>query len=252
MLMSPSLKRLILPVFALLSAVVAHGAETPEQIKLEQIRARIPGANNAELRATPIKGIYEVQRGAELAYVTEDGRYGLVGDLYRLTDNNNLTASRRNEVRRKMMGEVPESSMLVFAPKDPKGVKYTVNVFTDVDCTYCRTLHKQISEYNKLGIRVRYLSYPRSGPNTESWTKAEQVWCSADAKSELTHAKTGAQPLGAVCAVNPVAAQYALGQAINLSGTPAIVTQYGDMIEGYLPPAALLKELQNEAKLASN
>jgi thiol:disulfide interchange protein DsbC len=246
MLMSPALKLLLLPALALLSTV-AHADDT-----LDQIKARIPGAKNAELRATPIKGIYEVQRGAELAYVTEDGRYGLVGDLYRLADNNNLTASRRNEVRRKLIADVPESSMLVFAPKDPKDLKYTVNVFTDVDCTYCRALHKQMGEYNKLGIRVRYLSFPRSGPNTDSWTKAEQVWCSADAKSELTHAKTGAQPLGAVCAVNPIASQYALGQAMNVSGTPAIVTQYGDLIEGYLPPTALLKELQDEAKLVAN
>ena len=247
MLMPPSLKRLLLPALALLSATLPMALPAAET--LEQIKARIPGAKNAELRATPVTGIYELQRGAELVYVTEDGRYGLVGDLYRLADNNNLTAARRNEVRRKLMADVPESSMLVFAPKE---VKYTVNVFTDVDCTYCRALHKQIAEYNKLGIRVRYLSYPRSGPNSESWTKAEQVWCSADAKTELTHAKTGAQPLGAVCAVNPVATQYALGQAMNVSGTPAIVTQYGDMIEGYLPPAALLKELQDEARLLAN
>jgi thiol:disulfide interchange protein DsbC len=253
--MTPSLKHLLLPAIALLSGalpmalpMVAQAEET-----LEQIKARIPGAKNAELRVTPIKGVYEVQRGAELAYVTEDGRYGLVGDLYRLADNTNLTAVRRNDVRRKLLADVPETSMLVFAPKGgAKDTKYTINVFTDVDCTYCRALHKQMDEYNRLGIRVRYLSFPRSGPDSESWIKAEQVWCAKDPKAELTSAKLGAKPLGAVCAVNPVAAQYALGQSINISGTPAIVTQYGDIIEGYLPPAALLKELQDEAKLAAN
>ena len=47
--------------------------------------------------------------------------------------------------------------MLVFSPKDPK---YTITVFTDIDCGYCRRLHSQIAEYNRLGIRVRYLFYP--------------------------------------------------------------------------------------------
>ncbi len=70
---------------------------------------------------------------------------------------------------------VPESSMVVFAPAAPK---YTVTVFTDVDCQYCRALHKQIAEYNRLGVKVRYMFYPRTGPNTASWSKAEQVWCS--------------------------------------------------------------------------
>ena len=51
--------------------------------------------------------------------------------------------------------------MLVFGPQDPK---YTVTVFTDVDCAYCRQLHSQIADYNRLGIRVRYLFYPRTGP----------------------------------------------------------------------------------------
>ena len=53
--------------------------------------------------------------------------------------------------------------MLIFGPRDPK---YTVTVFTDVDCAYCRKLHSQIAEYNRLGVRVRYMFYPRSGPNT--------------------------------------------------------------------------------------
>ena len=53
--------------------------------------------------------------------------------------------------------------MLIFGPKD---AKYTVTVFTDVDCAFCRKLHSQIADYNRLGIRVRYLLYPRTGPNT--------------------------------------------------------------------------------------
>jgi thiol:disulfide interchange protein DsbC len=225
---------------------------------LEQVAARIAGAKASELRATPIKGIYEYQRGAELAYVTEDGRYAFTGDLYQLSGgsaqdnknkgNVNLTTARRQEVRRNLIAAVPEASMLVFAPKDPK---YTVTVFTDVDCQYCRALHRQIADYNKLGIRVRYLSYPRTGPATESWTKAEQVWCAVDRNAALTRAKQGEPTSGAVCASNPVASHYALGKMLQISGTPAIVTQYGEMIEGYASPADLLKELQGEAQLAA-
>ena len=41
-------------------------------------------------------------------------------------------------------------------------------------------------------MRVRYLFYPRTGPNTPSWTKAEQVWCSPNRNDALTRAKLGA------------------------------------------------------------
>ena len=92
--------------------------------------------------------------------------------------------------------------MLIFGPKDPR---YTVTVFTDVDCAYCRRLHSQIAEYNRLGIRVRYLFYPRSGPNTDSWTKAEEVWCSDNRNDALTRAKLGEELKAKPCAGNPVA-----------------------------------------------
>jgi thiol:disulfide interchange protein DsbC len=143
-------------------------------------------------------------------------------------------------VRSKLIGAIPESEMLVFGPRDPK---YTVTVFTDVDCAYCRQLHSQIAEYNQLGIRVRYLFFPRTGPNTPSWTKAEQVWCSSNRNEALTLAKRGA-PLTAKVCPNPVAKHYALGQDFALQGTPAIVLGDGELISGYETPVELAKYLQ--------
>jgi thiol:disulfide interchange protein DsbC len=148
-------------------------------------------------------------------------------------------------MRVKMISAIPESQMVIFGPKDPK---YTVTVFTDVDCGYCRKLHSQIANYNRLGVRVRYLFYPRTGPNTESWTKAEQVWCSENRNDALTRAKLD-QPLQAKpCANNPVARDYALGKSFGVTGTPSIVTSDGELIGGYLPPAELLQELKSIQK----
>ena len=132
--------------------------------------------------------------------------------------------------------------MLIFGPKDPK---YTVTVFTDVDCGYCRKLHSQIADYNRLGVRVRYLLYPRTGPNTSSWTKAEQVWCSSDRNDALTRAKLGQELPAKPCSNNPVARSYALGQDFALDGTPAIVLTNGAMLPGYVPPDVLLKQLKD-------
>lgn len=231
-------------------AGTAWAATTAEASSLEVIAAKIPGAKPTDLRATPIPGIYEFRRGAELAYVTADGRYAFAGDLYQLADNTNLSDVRRRELRRALVGAVAESGMVVFSPRDPKDVKYTVTVFTDLDCTYCRTLHKQIDEYNRLGIRVRYVAFPRSGPATASWTRAEQVWCAADRNAMLTRGKQSemyATLPGKTCSPNPVAEHYALGKAIGLTGTPGILTESGELLAGYLPPKDLLAELKNEA-----
>jgi len=181
-------------------------------------------------------------RGPYPRYVTADGKYAFTGDLVELASNSNLTEQHRRELRVKAIDAFPESEMLIFGPKDSK---YTVTVFTDVDCPYCRKLHSQIGVYNRLGIRVRYLLYPRTGPNTEAWTKAEQVWCSPDRNAALTRAKLGEQLQAKPCANNPVARSYALGQDLALEGTPAIVMTNGEMLPGYVPPDVLAAHLKD-------
>jgi thiol:disulfide interchange protein DsbC len=207
-----------------------------------EIAAHIPGARADELRATAVPGIYELTRGADIVYVTADGKYAFTGDLVELASNSNLTEQHRRELRVKAVAAFPEDDMLVFGPKD---TKYTVTVFTDVDCPYCRKLHSQIATYNRLGIRVRYLLYPRTGPNTEAWTKAEQVWCSPDRNAALTLAKLGQELKSKPCPNNPVARSYALGQDFALEGTPAIIMPNGEMLPGYVPPDVLAQHLKD-------
>ena len=227
-------------LLGLLSTLSANAAEAPPDPRVA-IAARIPGATPDQLRATPIPNIYELSRGADVAYVTSDGKYAFSGDLIDLPQNKDLTEEHKRDIRLKEIDAIPESEMVIFGPKE---ARYTVTVFTDVDCAYCRALHGQIADYNRMGIRVRYLFYPRTGPNTSSWTKAEQVWCSDNRNDALTRAKLD-QPLQAKpCANNPVARDYALGKSFGLEGTPSIVTPAGELIGGYLPPVELLQELK--------
>jgi thiol:disulfide interchange protein DsbC len=224
-------------------AAEPEGAQAPAEVA-----SHIPGAKADELRPSPIKGIYEYTRGTEIAYVTADGKYAINGDLYDIAKDNNLSEAHRRELRAQMIAAFPESQMLIFGPRE---AKYTVTVFTDVDCGFCRKLHSQMAEYNRLGIRVRYLLYPRTGPNTSSWTKAEQVWCSPDRNDALTRAKLGQDLKTKPCTDNPVAHSYKLGQDFALQGTPAIITSDGELLGGYEPPDVLVKSLQDAAKEAA-
>jgi thiol:disulfide interchange protein DsbC len=221
------------------TATDPHAAADPRVTLAKQL----PGAKPEDLRPSPIPGVYEWTNGAEIAYVSSDGKFAIDGDLYDLAKKDDLTEARRRDVRAKLLSEIPESDMLVFSPP-AKDVKYTVTVFTDVDCGYCRKLHSQIADYNRLGIRVRYLFFPRTGPGTESWAKAEQVWCSADRNDALTRAKRGETIAAKPCGPNPVARDYELGKDFGVRGTPAIVLANGNMVDGYLPPPLLVKEVK--------
>lgn len=241
--------RLALTALLLVAALApAAAAESPRggaspgarDVRAELAR-RFPGAKPADFRPSQVAGIYEYAQGADILYVSADGKYAFVGDLFDVAKESNLSEARRREARRQLMSAVPESQMLVFSPKQPR---YTVTVFTDIDCGYCRKLHGEIARYNELGIRVRYLFYPRTGPDSESWDKAVAVWCSPDRNDSLTRAKRGETIRTAKCAGSPVARDFELGQEMGLQGTPAIVLASGEMLPGYVPPAMLARRLE--------
>jgi thiol:disulfide interchange protein DsbC len=233
----------LLATLAVVTAPFTVSAQVKQPVDPRvEVAAKIPGAKPDELKVTPIPGVYELTRGGDIAYVSSDGKYAITGDLYDMASEENLTEKTRRIERTKLISAVPESQMVVFTPKDPK---YTVTVFTDVDCTYCRKLHSQIVEYNRLGIKVRYMAYPRTGPDTESWERAEQVWCASNRGEALTRAKHGEDLAGPKqCAGSPVAREYAIGQEVGVRGTPAIVLESGELLPGYLPPAMLAKHLR--------
>ena len=234
------------------AAVLAQSNSTPpasaSTSKKDDPRAvivkKIDGLKLEDVRLTPINGVFEITRGAQISYVSSDGRYVIMGadfGMYDIESDTDLTENRRRSIRNGLLGTIPESEMIVFSPKDPK---YTITVFTDIDCGYCRRLHSQIAEYNKLGIRVRYLFYPRSGPDTESWHKAEQVWCSANRNEALTRAKRDEAIKAPNCPADVVARDWELGHKLAVEGTPSIVLPSGEMLGGYAPPAQLARYLK--------
>jgi thiol:disulfide interchange protein DsbC len=216
----------------------------PPEVRTRVV-SKLQGVKPSDVSSSPIPGLYEVTMGGLVAYVTEDGKFLVSGDVYDLDSQTNLTAARRNTARAKALAAAREDDMIIFSPANPK---MTVTVFTDVDCGYCRKFHSQIAEYNKAGIRVRYMSYPRTGPGTASWAKSESVWCAADRKDALTRAKRDEAVKSKSCGDAVIKAQYELGEDLGVEGTPAIFTTTGDYVGGYLPPAQLVQTIQETEK----
>jgi len=214
------------------------------------IAQKFPGVKPEEVRPSPLPGIFEVSMGADTAYVSADGKFLINGDLYDIDSRTNLTESGRSTMRRQTLSKLDERDMIIFSPA---AAKHTITVFTDVECSYCRRMHSEIEQINKLGVRVRYMAYPRAGPGSEDWRKMEAVWCSKDRKTAITQAKAGTDVKSPTCGTTPVAKQYALGERMGVNGTPAVFTDSGDYIGGYLPPEKLLEQLQAlDNKVAKN
>ena len=212
--------------------------------ELEQVREKVTGLfaeiEPQHIMASPIDGWYMIRKGATIAYISGDGRYLLQGDLIDLDLQVNLSEASRDEARRAMMSEIPHEHMIIFSPDE---VKYSISVFTDIDCTYCRRLHSQINEYLAEGIEVRYLLYPRNGPRSTSWVTAEQIWCSDNRNEALTLAKLDQKFQTRECDASMVSSHYLMGQDVGLQGTPAIVFENGHLVSGYVPAQRLSEQL---------
>ena len=134
--------------------------------------------------------------------------------------------------------------MIIFSPKgETKGIAYA---FTDVDCGYCRKLHREVPAMNELGIEVRYLAFPRGGRKSSVFAKMANAWCATDRQQALADLKAGktiSVPIsGDQNACNKmIEDQYQLGLQLGINGTPAMVLKNGLIIPGYRPAADIAR-----------
>ena len=210
---------------------------------LSRLQTALNGEKPDSIQPTAIAGLYEVVVGGQVLYLSADGRFVVQGDILDLDSHANLTDSRRGELRSKVIDAIDEKDMVVFSPEGP--VRHTVTVFTDVDCGYCRKMHSQMAAYNKEGIKIRYLLFPREGIGSESYNKAVAVWCADNRQEAMTKAKRG-ENIGNKTCNNPVKAQYELGQKLGVRGTPSLILDNGEMIPGYVPPTQLAQLLAQD------
>lgn len=219
-------------------ATMATAGEPADKAVTDTLRKMLDeptmGLKVATVETSVIPGLYEVQfESGPVVYATASGEYMILGDLFSVGVDGytNLTEKRRDGERAEKLASVATKDMIIFPAEGETRAHLTV--FTDVTCFYCQKLHREVPELNKRGVEVRYLAYPRSGPGTPGFNQLVTAWCSSDRQTAITRLKNKESVPDATCADNPVQAQYELGQALGVRGTPALVTEGGTLIPGY-------------------
>lgn len=187
---------------------------------------------------TTMPNMFWVKAEGLPAFFTDNtGQYIVQGDIIKVgnAQPEHISADLQAQETKATLASIDKKDMIIFPAKgSSKGAIY---VFTDADCGYCRKLHSEIDEINSLGIEIRYLPWPRS---EQTFPIMESIWCSSDRQKAITDAKNG-EPVNAPACENPVRRIHDLGMALGINGTPAIFTESGQQIGGYLPPEQLLK-----------
>jgi thiol:disulfide interchange protein DsbC len=236
--MQKVIKVLIVSLFGL----VLSDVNADEAAIRQAMSTSMPSVKVDSVKPAVVKGLFEVVVGANIYYVSEDGKYLLQGRLVDVAARKDLTEEKLNVTRKLAIEKMGQANMIIFKPKI---TKYTVTIFTDIDCGYCRKLHSEIDQYLAQGITIQYLFFPRAGKGSDSYNKAVSVWCAEDRNAALTAAKKDQKLTEKTCD-NPIDKHMQLAAEFDVKGTPMIISENGNVYPGYLPAKQLVEALENE------
>lgn len=233
------LKSLLIVLALLSNNVFANKADI-----IKSLSPYYTDINEQNILSTSVQGLYEIvvkEPKPDVLYISKEGRYLFQGEIIDLQTHTNLTQQLLHGLSKELLDSTLDKNKIIYKADNEK---YVINIFTDVDCPYCRKLHRDIGALNALGITVKYMAFPRSGVNTESYYRSVSVWCADDKKHAMNQAKMQAEIPAINCGNSPVIDHLVLAKKLNVVGTPTIFFENGDHIPGYLKPASLLQEMQ--------
>ncbi|MEZ8143704.1 bifunctional protein-disulfide isomerase/oxidoreductase DsbC [Enterovibrio norvegicus FF-33] len=230
------------------SALFSFGAQAVEgadKAAISDVLAQYR-LNIESIEASPVEGLFEVITNGGVVYANKDGSYFIYGQLFHTNEKEsiNLTEIAQAKRNKKLFDAAGVEKELIVYPA--KNEKHIVNVYTDTTCGYCMKLHREMQDYNDLGITVRYLAFPRSGERSPNMEQMSAIWCADDRAVAMNAAKAGDFNKETDACNDLVRRHMALGTSMGVSGTPAIMLQDGTMLSGYLPAPKLLEVLQQK------
>lgn len=225
------------------SAKATTSADTSDAAIRRLIQAINPKSVVKAVHDSPLPGFKTVIADGTVLYVTSDARYVMYGVLLDTKEQRNLTDAYLAEAHVDLLGTIPAQNKLTFTPKDPK---YTITVFTDVTCGYCKKLHSEIQSYLDAGIRVDYVPWAREGQTSATAQHMRDVWCAKNPQQAFTDAigdklPEQSKPCKAAEGLDVIAD---LGEKLQIEGTPAVYDAHGNKLGGYLDAPSMLAKLQ--------
>ena len=120
-----------------------------------------------------------------------------------------------------------EAQLITYPAKTVE--KAVIYVATDVNCPYCRLLHKQMSSLNKKGVTVKTIGYPIY---EESPEQMRGIWCQGSdegRRKALDKAMLQGKmtPAPATCKANGVTGNREKAAGLAVMATPAIYREDG-------------------------
>lgn len=228
----PLLKKALLGIsFATLLATSLASA-TEADIRKAAAEMLPPGVKVDQVSKSPIQGLFEVRVGSNVFYSDDKGNYFIMGDITDTRSKRNLTDERRTKLSAIKFSDLPLDQAIKTVRGNGKRVFAT---FEDPNCGYCKKLAHEIAGMTDYTMYT--FLYPILSP--DSTDKSKNIWCATDrSKAWVDYMTANTAPAAANCDA-PIEKNLALGQRLNVRGTPAIFFITGERSPGFMPAEQL-------------
>jgi thiol:disulfide interchange protein DsbC len=211
----------------------------------DQIRQKVEARLNAKVDSVTRMpfGLYEVVLGNEVLYVDAAVNYVFAGRVFDARTREDLTQKKRDELLRVDFAALPLEQAVKIVRGNGSRVLVT---FEDPNCSYCKKLYRDLR--NLRDVTIYTFLYPIL--SQDSFEKSRNVWCAKDraaAWDELM-GDGKAPPAAAPDCRHPLQQNLALGQKLDVTGTPTIVFTDGSRLPGAVPVERIEERLKAAAK----
>ena len=225
------------------AATLSLSATAQEDAIRKALAQRIPQMDKIdEVRATPMKGLYEVRIGTDLFYTDAQGNYLIQGELIDTKARRNLTEDRINKLTAVDFKALPlqDAFTLVRGNGERK-----LAVFEDPNCGYCKRFEKDMQNVDN--VTVYLFLYPILSP--DSAEKSRNIWCAKDrAAAWDDHMLRDKTPAAASCDTAALQRNLAFGRKHKITGTPTLIFADGSRVPGAIGAQDVEKRLAAAGK----
>jgi thiol:disulfide interchange protein DsbC len=190
----------------------------------------------------PFPGVWEVDiaKGGKTypVYLDYSRKYLFNGQFIRLSDMENLTGLRYQDLNRIDVSTISTKEAIVMGNRK---AKKGIIVFSDPTCPYCVKLHAEIKKAVAKDPEAAFyvMPYPRNKNDKATYNKCLAAVC---AKSEqlLDDVYAGKKVPAPTCKSTAVDDTMKLADRLGIQGTPSMVLPDGRIVSGYMEADALL------------
>ncbi len=221
----------------LTTALVVLSAQARDMVSADvaaSIRASFPNTKIDSIRLSEFPGLLEITMGKNIAYVAHGLPYVLVGHIYDTRTGKDLTAERAASLQpRVTWDELPLSDAIKRGGGSKK-----LAVFSDPDCPYCKRLEAELAKLND--VEVYIFMNPIAALHPQAVEKSKAVWCASNRLKAWDDLMAGKPTTRKVdCDASAVDRNIELAKTLGFRGTPVLVREDGEVIEGFRPAQSI-------------